>query len=587
MATSYVFTLTFSDPNNTDVIEVLGTAVGSGKNSYSTSLDLVGPGYVNYGQDIAQNFVKLLEHFAGPNPPTNAIKGQLWFDTSNPDRSVLRVNNGAITSNRWPAASGIYQQTQDPALSYSQSVTTGDVWVDTGNNQVKIWSDTNEWITVGPSISTGENKSGSESAIIQSNTGTDFPVVLNWSNGKVVEIISYNDFTPRTVIDGFTTLKAGTNLTSKVAARYNGIAETASALYVSPGVTIRASDVLKNRSTTPQIHTGTFVVQSSAGLQIKNPNNTIEEFRFYSNGSGVIDYLNTGSTFKIGISGNSFIKFTGETGYIGINNLDPQASLDVSGQAKISNTLTIAETGDVALDIAGGVQIDGSINIDTDLSVAGVSSLVNLITVGEAGGSGTIIVPAENDSYELGSPTNAFRHLYVSKIGTTGTTITIYGAVSRAIELETARDFTVSGQMETASAVSFNGLTDVDLAITANDTLITDQSEASSTTATDTLLVVNTATGATTGLQRISKANFLSDLYSQVFQPGMMIPCAVNSMSGFLLCDGSSLATTSYPDLFAIIGYTYGGSGGNFSLPDMSGVTTTSDLLPIYYLIKT
>lgn len=586
MATSYVFTLTFSDPNNTDVIEVLGTAVGSGKNSYSTSLDLVGPGYVNYGQDIAQNFVKLLEHFAGPNPPSNAIKGQLWFDTSNPDRSVLRVNNGAITSNRWPAASGIYQQTQDPSLSYSQSVTTGDVWVDTGNNQVKIWAATDEWITVGPSINTGENKSGSEASIIQSNTGSNFPVILNWSNGKVVEIISYSDFTPRTVIDGFSTIKAGTNLTAKVPARYNGIAETAAALYVSPGVTIRATDVLKNRSTTPQIHTGTFVVQSSAGLQIKNPNNTVEEFRFYSNGSGVLDYLNTGSTFKLGISSNSFIKFTGETGYIGINNLDPQASLDVLGQAKISNTLTIVETADIALDVAGGIQVDGSLTVGTDISVAGVSSFVDLITVGEAGGSGAILVPAENDSYELGSPTNAFRHLYVSKIGTTGTTITIYGAVSRAIELETARDFTVSGQMD-ASAVSFNGLTDVDLAVTVNDTLITDQSEASSTTSTDTLLVINTATGATTGLQRINKANFLADLYAQVFQTGMIIPSAVNSISGFLLCDGSSIATTAQPDLFAVIGYDYGGSGGNFSVPDMTGVTTTVDALPIYYLIKT
>jgi hypothetical protein len=97
---SYIFTLTFSDPNNTEVIEVLGTSVGSGKNNYSTSLDLVGSGYTNYGQDISQNFLKLLENFAGPNPPINSIKGQLWYDTSNPERSVLRVNNGSNTSNR-------------------------------------------------------------------------------------------------------------------------------------------------------------------------------------------------------------------------------------------------------------------------------------------------------------------------------------------------------------------------------------------------------------------------------------------------------------------------------------------------------
>ena len=35
-----------------------------------------------------------------------------------------------------------------------------------------------------------------------------------------------------------------------------------------------------------------------------------------------------------------------------------------------------------------------------------------------------------------------------------------------------------------------------------------------------------------------------------------------------LLCDGSSVSTTTYADLFAVIGYNYGGSGANFNLPN-------------------
>lgn len=31
---------------------------------------------------------------------------------------------------------------------------------------------------------------------------------------------------------------------------------------------------------------------------------------------------------------------------------------------------------------------------------------------------------------------------------------------------------------------------------------------------------------------------------------------------GWLACNGASLSTTTYADLFAVIGYTYGGSGG-------------------------
>lgn len=38
----------------------------------------------------------------------------------------------------------------------------------------------------------------------------------------------------------------------------------------------------------------------------------------------------------------------------------------------------------------------------------------------------------------------------------------------------------------------------------------------------------------------------------------------------WLFCRGQSLSTSDYPDLFAVIGYTYGGSGSTFQLPDMS-----------------
>ena len=39
--------------------------------------------------------------------------------------------------------------------------------------------------------------------------------------------------------------------------------------------------------------------------------------------------------------------------------------------------------------------------------------------------------------------------------------------------------------------------------------------------------------------------------------------------TGYLVCDGSTLATSSYPGLFAVIGYTYGGSGGSFNTPNL------------------
>lgn len=41
--------------------------------------------------------------------------------------------------------------------------------------------------------------------------------------------------------------------------------------------------------------------------------------------------------------------------------------------------------------------------------------------------------------------------------------------------------------------------------------------------------------------------------------------------TGWLECNGASIPVASYPDLHAAIGYTYGGSGASFSLPDLRG----------------
>jgi microcystin-dependent protein len=38
--------------------------------------------------------------------------------------------------------------------------------------------------------------------------------------------------------------------------------------------------------------------------------------------------------------------------------------------------------------------------------------------------------------------------------------------------------------------------------------------------------------------------------------------------AGYLLCDGASVSTTTYAALFAVIGYTFGGSGASFLLPN-------------------
>ena len=46
--------------------------------------------------------------------------------------------------------------------------------------------------------------------------------------------------------------------------------------------------------------------------------------------------------------------------------------------------------------------------------------------------------------------------------------------------------------------------------------------------------------------------------------------------SGFLECNGASVSTSTYAALFAVIGYTYGGSGASFNLPDLQDRTVVN-----------
>ena len=60
---------------------------------------------------------------------------------------------------------------------------------------------------------------------------------------------------------------------------------------------------------------------------------------------------------------------------------------------------------------------------------------------------------------------------------------------------------------------------------------------------------------------------------SAAHESGMIAAWAGGAVpAGWLLCDGSSIATATYPDLFTALGYTYGGAGANFNLPDLVDV---------------
>jgi hypothetical protein len=581
MATQY--TLNFSDPSKTATVTISGPT----KNNYSTSLDLVGPGYVAYGETIAQDFLKLLENFASPNPPLNPIEGQLWYDTSNPGRKILRVNNGAITSARWPSANGIYQQANDPSTEYSQNLIDGDIWVDTGNTQVKIrYGDS--WTLVGPSVSTSDTKTGTESVELVSNTGATHPVILNWVNGKVVEIIAYSTFTPRTVIDGFATLNPGINLTTRVAAKYNGLADRAKVLEITSGVYVQASEVMKNIWPASQRQTlaGSLIVESNLGLYVRRPNQTNKEIKIgTSTGTnvGLIEYGFATGSLKVGVTDNSYINFNGDQKTVAINtSTEPGVALTVNGSATFKNKITVTTSSSTTnvLDLKGSATIDGNTRIAGNLNIYGLSEIStgSTITVGN-------ILPT-NLTRSIGTAANPFEYLYVANIGTTSTDIRIYGTITKAVQLQTARNFQVVGH-STSSAVAFNGTASVTLTTALTPAAITDQTSLTTATSTTTMIVADSGS-----LSKITKGNFLADVYPGLISTGMIVPSGTSTAyTGFLLCDGSPYLQANYQNLYNVIRGNYNTATtavSDFNVPRLSTATVSGyNGYPIFYHIKT
>ena len=93
---------------------------------------------------------------------------------------------------------------------------------------------------------------------------------------------------------------------------------------------------------------------------------------------------------------------------------------------------------------------------------------------------------------------------------------------------------------------------------------------------TTTSLTVNgnaTITGilTATNITGVSSVSDASGGYLST-PPGTIITIAASTApTGYLKANGASLSTTTYASLFAAIGYTFGGSGGSFSVPDLRG----------------
>jgi hypothetical protein len=172
-----------------------------------TSIVLVGKNYAGYGQFIAENFVKMLENFANTSGPANPLRGQLWWDTIN---NILKVYSGTS----WKISTGA---TSAPFSSPPGDLSTigGDLWFDTSNTQLKVYSGS-QWITVGPVATPATGDTGAVPALMADSSSSEINashIVIQFRfSGKIYAILSKDTFSCN--LPGFSTIKAGLNFST-------------------------------------------------------------------------------------------------------------------------------------------------------------------------------------------------------------------------------------------------------------------------------------------------------------------------------------------------------------------------------------
>ena len=493
------YTLKYSD--STKTISVVVPSMPPGINTVDTSLSLVGSGYPNYGLKIAENFLHLLENFSGPVPPSNPVEGQVWYDTGDPYNKVLKLMNGI----GWEPISGIYQQVSAP----TSNLKFGNIWVDTYNNQLKIFGPTG-WVLVGPPT-TNSNTGSIPDSIIDVDSITH-NVIRNIVNGQTQSIISDSQFVPKTVISGFTRIFTGTNITSFGVIQ--GSATSAYGLNIGQ-IFYQTSSFLRKDdiSIDGQLITGKIIFNTPSnqigalgrdGIVINiNGKSSTDYIQFYkeSNNALLINNALDGSiNFKTRSRNTNELKtllWVGPTS-IGVNTESPASGtvLDINGAVKIANTITVSTT-------ATSIYAKGQLVTEQGITAYTTSSMEDVIINGQiylnrtglSGNyqSGAVLSPTTATTYDLGTSALPFRSIYATNIYATN-----YNSLPGTLQLNS---------------------TDV-------------------------------------------------------------------APPGWLICNGTTLSTSTYVGLFKAINYKFGGSGGTFYLPNLyltsvAGVTTTT-----YYIIK-
>ena len=597
----------------------------------STSLQFPGRNVTGYGTIIAENFLHLLEHFANDSAPENPVEGQLWYDNT-PGVNQLKVYDGTT----WSSAGGLKKGNVEPELTTSLP---GDLWANTDTQQLYLYTGSG-WILVGPRFSEGARTgaepefiedtlsnlqpvvsnyvNGERVCIISSETFTPKTLIPGFQIIKAGVTLNSNYNTYWGVAEKAAALLVGSTTVSAL----NFLRGDATSNTNFP-INIRTSSGLAIGEDT-QLN---LSIDGAAGVIFHKTSGSNLDIRMNNNGA-IRTVVRVDSSERVGIN-----NINPQTDLDVGGGINASGNITADGNAAFGGALTVTGT----LDIAGNVSF-GTDNTNT-VTVAGailpdVNLGADIGTVdrkfqriwssrfdGEFYGNvfGSLTGNASGSSTKLASPTifdldgdvTSNEIEFDGQTGTptlntltaagNGTEATLTFAVQIVAPYPTGSQIVVSGIAPTGYrgtyTVTDGGLSYVKFTSTQtgsqttagaisrfgisgnrkrfftqlSETFIADKPEITTIAEGDTFVVQRGAEG----LKKITKQSLWTAI--PVTPTGVILPFAgLVAPSGWLLCDGSEVLISNFPELFEIIQYQFGDITtllglGTFKLPDMRG----------------
>jgi hypothetical protein len=186
------------------------------------SVGLLGKNTIGYGEIQNENFVHLLENFAGNAPPSGTIlTGQTFFDTST---NQLKFYDG----NSWNLVGHAIVSDIPPSTTIS-----GTTWIKTTTQQLFVYN--NGWQQIGPEAVEGFSTTKASAVSVKDTFGNNHAILQLVVNGSTIAICSSTAFgldNSVNPIAGFNSVRIGINLSSNydITGNLNGNSLTATRL---------------------------------------------------------------------------------------------------------------------------------------------------------------------------------------------------------------------------------------------------------------------------------------------------------------------------------------------------------------------